>query len=88
MVPRLKLALLASLTLVAATACDDDDDQETNFEATLTGAAERPDPVTTTASGTATVEINDAVSTFTYSIDVQNLSNATAAHTKLAFLAR
>jgi hypothetical protein len=75
------LAALVAAPLLAA--CDDDDDNgtgpETEFEATLTGAAERPDPVTTTATGTADVEIN--ANNIEYTVNVSGLSAAaTMAH--------
>ena len=66
-------ALTSALLLVGAVACSDDEtgpDLETNFTATLTGAAERP-PVTTTATGTSTVTINDANSTITFLINTK-----------------
>src|SRR5688500_18427743 len=76
-------ALTSAFLLVGAVACDDDDDTgpdlETNFTATLTGAAERP-AVTTTATGTATVTINDANSTITFNVSVTNLLSPTMAH--------
>ena len=82
-------ALLA-LTTVTAVACDDEDEDpngppDTNtFEADLTGAAERPNPVVTTATGEATfiAETNGAVTTITYTVTVTgNLSGpVTAAH--------
>ena len=91
----LACALLAvSVTLVG---CDDDDDNGVTlapleFTAALTGAAERPDPVTTTATGSASVvattgssDVYDPGSnnftTLTYSVTVTGLSGpATAAH--------
>jgi hypothetical protein len=86
---RLFTALLA-LTAVTAVACDDEDEDpngppDTNtFEATLTGAAERPTPVTTTATGDATftVSTSGTVTTVQYSVTVTgNLSGpVTAAH--------
>lgn len=51
-----------------------------DFTAELTGAAERPNPVTTTASGTAMVTINEADSTLSYSVTVSNLTGVTGAH--------
>jgi len=74
--------LTSALLLVGAVACSDDEtgpDLETNFTATLTGAAERP-PVTTTATGTSTVTINDANSTITFNVSVTNLLSPTMAH--------
>ena len=77
-------ALTSALLLVGAVACDDDEetgpDLKTNFTATLTGAAERPNPVTTNATGTATVTINDANSTITFSVSVNNLLSPTMSH--------
>jgi hypothetical protein len=75
------LPAFAATALIAA--CEDDDDptdpDETEFEATLTGAAERPDPVTTTATGSGTLEIND--NNIEFSITVNGLSGAaTMAH--------
>ena len=74
--------LTSALLLVGAVACSDDEtgpDLETNFAATLTGAAERP-PVTTTATGTSTVTINDANSTITCNVSVTNLLSPSMAH--------
>ena len=76
--------LAAILVLAAGVACDDDNgtgnDLETEFAATLTGAAERPTAVTTTASGTADVEIDDEDETITVTVNVTGLSNITMAH--------
>ena len=77
------LGAAAALILAAAAGCSDDPtdtDLETNFMAELTGAAERPDPVTTSATGSATVTINDAAQTLTFSITVSNLLSPTFAH--------
>ena len=80
-------ALLALSTL--AVACDDEDEDpngppDTNtFNADLTGAAERPTPVTTNASGDATftVSTSGTTTTITYSVTVSGLSGpVTAAH--------
>ena len=68
--PRVRtLALLATAALVCGiAACDDDDDPvgaaDPVFVATLTGAAERPNPVTTTASGTATVTVSGTTASY------------------------
>lgn len=82
-------ALLA-LSTVTAVACDDEDEDvngppDTNtFSASLTGAAERPTPVTTTATGAATFTASTSgnVTTIQYQVTVTgNLSGpVTAAH--------
>lgn len=81
-------ALLALSTL--AVACDDEDEDpggppDTNtFNASLSGAAEKPTAVTTPATGTAsfTSSTSGAVTTITYQVIVSgNLSGpVTAAH--------
>jgi hypothetical protein len=86
---RLALTSLLALAVVGPLACDDDDedpngppDTET-FSASLSGAAERPNPVTTAATGTATftASTTGSVTTITYSVTVSGLSGpVTAAH--------
>lgn len=84
---RLPLAALAAVSLLAA--CDDGEavlapQPATEFEATLTGAAERPNPVSPSGSGTATFTLNDAGTAVSYSITVQNMTSAiSAAHIHL-----
>lgn len=84
---RLPLVALAAATLLAA--CDDGDavlvpQPATEFQATLTGAAERPNPVSPAGSGTATFSLNQAGTAVNYSITVQNMTSAiTAAHIHL-----
>jgi hypothetical protein len=80
-VPRvLGVALLAALTMGGE--CDDDDDGPLGpdggtFEATLTGAAERPDPVTTDATGSATVEVDEDGN---FEVEVEDITDVTMAH--------
>jgi hypothetical protein len=87
---RFALTTFLAFTAVTAVACDDDDedpngppDTET-FTANLTGAAERPDPVTTTATGAATftASTSGSTTTITYTVVVSgDLSGPlTAAH--------
>lgn len=76
-------ALTSVVLLAGAGACNEDEtgpELETNFTATLNGAAERPTPVTTSATGSATVTINDANSTIAYSVTVTGLLSPTMAH--------
>jgi len=66
-----------------AIGCDDDDDEPTGplpetFEATLTGAAERPDPRTTPAQGTADFTLSG--DTLYWTITMTSITNVTAAH--------
>lgn len=72
------------LILGGAAACSDDDETgpelETNFVASLSGAAERPTPVTTSATGSATVTIDDASSTIAFSVTVTGLLSPIMAH--------
>jgi hypothetical protein len=81
---------LLALSAVGLVACDDEDedpngppDTET-FEADLSGAAERPTPVTTTATGDATFTVTTVGTTTTvvYSVTISgNLSGpVVAAH--------
>lgn len=81
-------ALLA-LTTLTAVACDDDDEDPTvppvieTFTATLTGAAEKPTPVTTNATGSATFTVTTVgnVTTVAYTVTVTGLSGpVTSAH--------
>jgi hypothetical protein len=77
----LAVALIASLTLGGE--CDDDDDpmgpdEDPEFEASLTGAAERPDPVTTDATGDAGIDFDEE--TVRYFIEVEDITDVTLAH--------
>lgn len=63
-------------------ACEDDDDPSApaieNFTATLTGAAERPTPVVTPSTGSATISVVGP--TLLYRIDVVGIDSVTQAH--------
>ena len=78
----LLMAMLGSFFFVAGE-CDDDDDPmgpggDEEFEATLTGAAERPDPVTTDATGDAGIDFDEA--SVRYFIAVADIEDVTLAH--------
>lgn len=82
MKPRLSTAILAAAVMLAGAACDDDEPTAPDvdeFEATLTGASEVP-PVTTSATGAASIDINDSNSTIDFSISVTGLVDPTLAH--------
>jgi hypothetical protein len=74
--------LVTAVTTLAACRSDDGmgPNNEEVFVASMTGSAERPNPVTTNASGTATVRFNPATNTFTYTMNVSNITGVTAAH--------
>ncbi|HXF95476.1 MAG TPA: CHRD domain-containing protein [Gemmatimonadales bacterium] len=76
---RFVVGVLSTLFLVGQ-ACEDEvgPAEVETFTAALSGAAERPNPVTTTATGSATISIVGP--TLLYRIDVANISNVTAAH--------
>jgi len=82
---RIPLAALAVVYLLG-TGCNDDDndflppEEETEFMASLTGNAERPDPVTTTATGTASISIDESAQTIDFTITVANMTDITDAH--------
>ena len=89
---RYAVTALLALTTAFTVACDDDEDDGTgpvvtpeDFTAALTGAAERPTPVVTTATGTATITFTPAsastAASVAYSVTVQGLSGPpTVAH--------
>lgn len=76
-----------ALALALAVACKDYDDDGIapspgdQFTATLNGANERPTPVTTGASGTATFDV--AGGTVAYQIEVDDIAGVTEAHIHL-----
>ena len=77
---RLVAAVVLSLFSGAMVACGDDDDDDEDYIANLTGAAERPNPVTTSATGTANLVLEDRVLTVTVDVTGQTTSNITMAH--------
>src|SRR5688572_9493339 len=76
--------LLAAGSAVCLIGCDDDDDDTTTaptaetFRATLSGAAERPTPRTTPATGTA--EFTFRGDTLRWTITMTGITNVNAAH--------
>jgi hypothetical protein len=77
------MAALALVGVLAFVACEDDDEDSNRFEATLSGAAERPTQVTTNATGTFSLTDNGGSMTFT--LNVNGLPQvASAAHIHVA----
>ncbi|MGH7638299.1 MAG: CHRD domain-containing protein, partial [Gemmatimonadaceae bacterium] len=75
-------AVMLALLSGGMMACDDDDtglDDDEDFEASLTGAAENPD-VTTPATGVASLVLEDRVLTVTVTVSGQLTSDVTMAH--------
>ncbi|HEV8363208.1 MAG TPA: CHRD domain-containing protein [Gemmatimonadaceae bacterium] len=76
-------AAVAGIGIVAA--CDDDDEPSgpnvvtKNFTATLNGANERPNPVTTTATGNAALTLFDDDSIH-YRVQVASIDSVTVSH--------
>jgi len=88
MMPRVRLmavaAVVSSVAFVAA--CDDDDDPsgppapvQTTFVAALNGANERPNPVTTAATGNATLRLFDDDSV-QFTIQVASIDSVISSH--------
>jgi hypothetical protein len=78
------LSIALAALLPAIPACGDDDgtsEPGTSFSAALSGTAEVP-PVTTPATGNATVDITG--SEITYTVNVTNLTNAVVSHIHIA----
>jgi CHRD domain-containing protein len=80
-----RLIPVVSLILIAGVvACDSDDNTapvvpKETFVATLSGTAERPNPVTTTATGSAVVTIEDT-NTISFSVSVAGIDSAMFGH--------
>ena len=77
-------AFAAVATIGIAVACDDDDPSgpnvvRTNFTATMNGANERPNAVTTNATGTATLTLFDDDS-IAYRVQVASIDSVTVSH--------
>ena len=75
--PLVAVLLLAGIVPLG---CEDDDDPAgpaTSFAAVMTGASESP-PVTTSATGTATFQVDGA--SIDYTLTTTGLTNVTAAH--------
>lgn len=67
------VAILTSSMTIGLTSCDNDDDDETTVDATLTGSDETP-PVNTAATGQARFTINHDRTEIQYTLEVENLS--------------
>ena len=82
----LALKIFGALMLPVVAACGDDEPADpataTSFTATLSGANEEP-PVTTTAAGTATFEVNGSEITYTITTTA-SIQNAILGHIHLA----
>ena len=57
---RARTLLILTGLVAFATACEDDDDVRARYSATLTGAAERPNAVTTNGTGTFQATLNSS----------------------------
>jgi hypothetical protein len=81
--PTAPLVLLVAFAALLSIGSDCDDDPtgivaEADFEAGLTGAAERPDPVVTNATGSAFFDVDGT--TVRFRVEVENIQNVTLAH--------
>ena len=78
------LALLLASTAILATGCDDDDDptgveEDAEFQAlSLSGADERPDPVTSDGGGSAFFDVDGT--TVRFRVEVEDIQDVTLAH--------
>lgn len=80
MARRLVTTLLAASLGIAGCDSGTESDPTETFRAELTGAAERPNPVTTSATGNATVTWDPRTGTFSYTLNVSNITGVLASH--------
>lgn len=84
MTGKLSTGLLAAVALLAGSACEGGEGTgpaaQLTFSAVLTGANERPNPVTTTATGSSVVVVNETAQTISFSVTVSGLTDVTMAH--------
>src|SRR5688572_12329280 len=71
----MKKGIIVAAMVLAIGACssDPDDEGDETYVTNLTGAAERPNPVTTTASGTGSLTVNGN-RTITYSLNATGMT--------------
>lgn len=78
------MALGLTLSALAILSCGSDDgSDDSDFiqrQAGLTGAAERPNPVSTNATGTSLLTVNDDRTQIFYTLTYTGLTNVTQAH--------
>jgi len=74
------MGLGLTLGMLAILSCGGSDDDEVKRQATLSGAAERPDPRTTPGSGTAELTINDDQTQISYVLTYRGLTNVVQGH--------
>ena len=79
------LAVGLALTLSMVAACDDDDilgiiEDAEFLVAAMSGAAERPDPVTSTGSGRAFFDFDEDPDEMRFRVEVADLQDVTLAH--------
>jgi hypothetical protein len=77
------MVLFAGTATLAALACSNDSTAPalaTMFAATMNGANERLNPVTTTATGSATFTIDESAGTIAYAVTVNNIVDVIACH--------
>jgi hypothetical protein len=60
------------VAMIGIAACDDDEGDGDDYEAVLTGGAERPTPVTTTATGN--FDLQDDGASMSYTLTVNNIT--------------
>ena len=79
--PRILLVALLLLTIIfTSSVAYASADASRNFIATLSGAAERPDPRDTNARGVAHFKLSEDGTELEYKLIVANIENVTAAH--------
>src|SRR4026208_1038044 len=78
-----RLFALSTALFVFGTSCDSTDSTDPTaqtFTASLTGANERPNPVTTPATGSATFTLSADGNTLTWNVTTTGANNVIASH--------